>query len=226
MLHTHDEIIQFYREAFDEYGPTPRGAAWADAGEQHDRTMGALKLVQVLRNSIPSRVLEVGCGYGFLPAVWKELKQHFKYTGVDLYEDYIRYAQSRFYKDPDAVFVCEPFEDFPIDNLKYGLTLAIGTIAWQPKDTGIAMLRKLWDATTENGVMLFTYLPGNPFVPMEINILRTQFSVTRYIDFSGYAASGEHMVAFQKPVPQEWMELEDDEDLADVDLVLATEDES
>lgn len=198
MLRNHGEIESFYREQLKQWGMTPRGLAWADGPEHYQRLWLAQRLVTIVYGRVPSRVLEVGCGYGVLPQYWEEAGDHvLEYTGVDLVAEAIERAASVYRKDPTKVFVCEPFEDFAVLE-PYSLTVAIGVIAWQPSATAKAILMKMWGATKPGGLMLFTYLPGEPLVSQEINILRSMLSVRKWIETAGYAKSGERMVIFQK----------------------------
>lgn len=201
MLNSYEEIRAFYADVYAQYGDQPEGAAWANKAEHYDRLRLATNLVKIMhhgpRYGLPRRVLEIGCGWGILPTVWAmDGDTVGEYTGVDVTDVYIDRAQFHFYGEPNHVFVNTAFQDFPVVE-PYGLTIAIGVIAWQPKLTVTELLVKQYDATSSGGLMLFTYLPGEPLAPMEINILRTQLGVKEWCEVAGYAKSGERMVIFK-----------------------------
>lgn len=200
MLNSYEEIRTFYSDVFAQYGEQPEGAAWADRAEHFNRLKLATNAVKLMNNcnGLPVRILEVGCGWGILPIRWAYDNERVEeYTGIDVTDVYIGRAQFLFYKEPSHVFINTAIQDFPIVD-PYGLTVAIGVIAWQPKLTATTILADMWHATAPGGLMLFTYLPGEPLAPPEINILRTQLGVKESCEFRGYAKSGEHMVIFKK----------------------------
>jgi len=200
MLNSYEEIRTFYADVFAQYGDQPEGAAWANNVEHWARLRLATKLIKLMNNGggLPNRILEIGCGWGILPTMWAYDKETVVgYTGVDVTDVYIDRAQFLFYKESGHVFVNQAFQDFPVVQ-PYGLTVAIGVIAWQPKLTVTELLIKQYDATSPGGLMLFTYLPGEPLAPPEINILRSMLGVKQWCETAGYAKSGERMIIFKK----------------------------
>jgi SAM-dependent methyltransferase len=201
MLDDVEKTRNFYLDRASKEGFTPRGMGWSDT-DTHDRRLTAIDkiITRLLLRPYPiKRILDVGCGYGLLPQHWGLVKWHnVTYHGVDLVEEYIDEARyrNRFYAD--GVFMCEDFMELPIIE-PYDVTLAIGTIAWQPKETAIEILSKMWKNTVSGGVMVFTYVPGNPLADAEVRrIVNITFGAKEWLMYQGYAKSGEAIVAMIK----------------------------
>lgn len=221
MLNTYEDIRAFYADVYMQYGDKPTGAAWASNLEHYDRLRLATRAIKLMYGGggLPNRILEIGCGWGILPLLWdRDGEKVNEYTGVDVTDVYIGRAQFHFYKESNYVFVNQAIQDFPIVD-PYGLTIAIGVIAWQPKLTATDILTKLYDATAPGGLMLFTYLPGEPIAPAEVNILRSMLGVKQWCEIAGYAKSGERMIVFKRGADVSDIDVDPvDDDFADVDL--------
>jgi SAM-dependent methyltransferase len=201
MLDSPDGIVEFYRDSLATHGPTPEGMAWRDSSTHYRRLHDAMYLCMVLDKkfcSNPYRILDVGCGIGLLPQEWR-LEQHqgVTYHGLDLVSEYIDEARRRNGHYANHVFWCGDLAGFGVVD-QYNLTLAIGTIAWQPEEVVYKILNKMWELTKPGGIMLFTFLPHAPLSVFDVNYLKRTLGVDRDLMYSGYVISGEIMVAFEK----------------------------
>jgi 2-polyprenyl-3-methyl-5-hydroxy-6-metoxy-1,4-benzoquinol methylase len=207
-----DEVRAFYLKAYKIYGSTARGMHWTDEDTHYLRLLMAQNFV--MATSIPrTRILDVGCGVGMLPAVWKVLSGEMVYHGIDVVQEYIDEARSRYNWSSNYVFVNESLDDF-VCLEPYYVTAAIGVFAWQPADVVREMIRKLWRYTAANGAMVFTYLDGNPLHKAEMRmVVKNLPDVSETIEYSGYAVSGESMIVLtKKPWMTENKHLEELED--------------
>jgi SAM-dependent methyltransferase len=203
VLDSPDDIVEFYRDALAEHGPTPEGMAWRDSETHHRRLHDALYLCLILEKRVkfgskPYRILDVGCGIGLLPSEWRlQEYEGLTYHGIDLVPEYIEEARRRNGLFANHVFWCGDLADYGVVD-QYNITLAIGTIAWQPEEVVYKILTKMWELTKPGGTMLFTFLPNAPLSVFDVNYLKRTLGVDRDLMYSGYVASGEIMVAFTK----------------------------
>jgi SAM-dependent methyltransferase len=196
-----DEVKAFYLKAYKTYGSTARGMHWTDEDTHYLRIHMAQSLV-VATGTPRTRILDVGCGVGMLPLIWRVMSGKMVYHGIDPVQEYIDEARSSHSWSSNYVFVNESLDDF-VCLEPYYVTAAIGVFAWQPADVVREMIRKMWEYTAAQGAMVFTYLDGNPLHRAEMRmVVKSLPHVSETIEYSGYAVSGESMVVLTK---KPWM---------------------
>jgi 2-polyprenyl-3-methyl-5-hydroxy-6-metoxy-1,4-benzoquinol methylase len=168
-LDTPENIRKFYEEKWGEHGATPQGMAYRDL----DSHLKRLRLAKHLSGYLPgSSILDVGCGIGLLPETWfgdevgtwaPSLGEH--YVGIDIVEEYIQHAErSTIYNG--STFITGDFRDHHVIDINhkevpFDITVALGTLAWQPLVEGYDILTRMWMMTKRT--MVFTALLDRPF---------------------------------------------------------------
>lgn len=104
-----------YSSKFAEHGPTAKGVDWNDEDEV---TFRYKKMMEVLNNDYEKpngtpTILDVGCGWGGLLLYCQENGIEVEYTGIDVAENMIRYAQKNFDK---GKFILGDIFDFDYKN--------------------------------------------------------------------------------------------------------------
>lgn len=196
MLDSNDKIVAFYQEAFKTGGNTPAGMRWGDAHVHHLRLRRTKRLITALGIPIHN-VLDVGCGTGMLWEVWN-LKTAGIYHGVDLVPEYIEIAQGRLQTYPGAIATCDDFLTWDTV-VRFSVTVAIGTFAWQDIENVRKILNRMWELTHEGGAMAFTFIPDNPLSKHEVNRMRYTYDPQEMLVYGGYGgAHDEHLVILKK----------------------------
>ena len=93
---TRNKVIKHHNELFDEFGINPSAL-----GEQKGRTELRFDILTQIGNLNNSKILDVGCGFGYLLTYLKKHKKKIRYTGVEVNSDFIEIAKK---KHPDQVF--------------------------------------------------------------------------------------------------------------------------
>ena len=110
-------MAKHYTSAFDLHGPNSQGVDWGEkewAAVCRNRNM--IGVVKDLNCS--TTLLDVGCGYGALGELIRQEGIQIEYNGIDVAENMIDYAKSRF--GPESDFVCEDFLEWqPRRNYDY-----------------------------------------------------------------------------------------------------------
>lgn len=87
-----DDIIKQYKNSFSEHGNSPNSVFWPK-GRQAER-FNALTLNIVKENFT---ILDFGCGLAHLKSyLYDNYSKRFKYTGVDIVDDFIKENQKNF----------------------------------------------------------------------------------------------------------------------------------
>jgi SAM-dependent methyltransferase len=109
------DLKKHYSKKFEEFGATPKGVDWnrpEDVELRYDMMLNVIRPETITKNKRGS-LLDVGCGYGGLYQYAKEKKQlKINYTGIDVAENMITYAES---KIPEAKFFCQDIFNFRSD---------------------------------------------------------------------------------------------------------------
>jgi hypothetical protein len=125
-----------------------------------------------------------------------------RYVGIDLVPEYIAIANERWNSDVDVEFEEVDFlTSHPKGNEEFDITLMLGTLAWQPATTGIAMLNKLWTYTKR--VMIFTALIDRPFPVMQLVRINKYLNLVsekgvRFTYHTGYTDTPEAMIVLER----------------------------
>lgn len=94
-------IDDYYSSKIIAHGECPRGVDWNGEESQHLRFQQLLKVVQVEGDF---SIIDVGCGYGALIDYLRKSFKKFKYTGIDISEQMITAARSRYGQDDSTQF--------------------------------------------------------------------------------------------------------------------------
>ena len=127
-----ESIEAYYNSKLRQFGATPKGVDWKDEIAQISRFKGQYEL-STLGNSHPESVLDYGCGYGAYLEYLRNRGFKGKYTGLDIAEEMLISAKSKFINDENSEFLSEP-----IVNSQFDLSFASGTFNVMFAD------RKLW----------------------------------------------------------------------------------
>jgi len=116
------------------------------------------KLVNLVCTKTPkdSTVLDLMCGTGFLIKKIKEQRPDLQITGIDINEDYIKFALDNM---KDVNFICADTMDWPVDG-KYDLVLCTGGIHHIGFKRQQSLLIKMKGLLSNNGVCI----TADPFI--------------------------------------------------------------
>ena len=110
-------MARHYSSTFSLHGPNSQGVDWGEqewAAELRNRNM--IAVVKDLTH-FPT-LLDVGCGYGALGEIIKQDDIQIKYNGIEIAENMINYAKTRFGSESDLI--CMDFLDWePSCNYDY-----------------------------------------------------------------------------------------------------------
>ena len=93
---THDVILKHHNELFSKFGVKPGTMGWPKG--RIDLRFNTMTKIGNLNNS---KILDVGCGFGYFLKYLKKNKRNFEYTGVDINSSFIditkkKYSNQRF----------------------------------------------------------------------------------------------------------------------------------
>jgi ubiquinone/menaquinone biosynthesis C-methylase UbiE len=93
---------EHYQRAFTDYGACSKGVDWGKPSEVETRYE---KMISVIKPQFTTDVslLDVGCGYGGLLDFIKRSGKTINYSGIDVAENMIAYAQKKY---PENNFIC------------------------------------------------------------------------------------------------------------------------
>jgi SAM-dependent methyltransferase len=202
MLHTPADVEAFYARTFHEHGPNARGMSWTDSRSHSVRLRRLHDLIQAVRGKSYdySKILDVGCGIGMVPLHWGlSLHESVFYYGVDLVREYITEAQMTVRSGNSSII---RFEHADLMNWRdtrgYDVTLAIGTFAWQPYDTVMKIIKRMWEYTSPGGVMAMTYLPDRPLSSATVKWLNIHLVASEHLLYGGYINHNPECIAIYK----------------------------
>lgn len=90
------KLKEHYSHKFELHGASPRGVDWAneeDVWLRYEKMLDVIPRQTIDRNE-PVSLLDVGCGYGGLYLYAKRLGIPVRYTGIDVAENMIAYADA------------------------------------------------------------------------------------------------------------------------------------
>ena len=88
----------------------------------------AERLVGFIKNKKPQRILEIGCGTGFLTKLVNDKIDFEVYQTIDIVEECQAYINQI---NPKIEFICEDIEEFlRINNKKYDLIISNASLQW------------------------------------------------------------------------------------------------
>jgi SAM-dependent methyltransferase len=103
-------IATYYSDKIREHGDTPQGVDW---NSEEGQLMRFQQLSKILSPEGEFSVNDLGCGYGAFFNFLRNRFSSFSYSGIDVSNDMIKAAQSRYDTYPNARFVLgdEPLEE-------------------------------------------------------------------------------------------------------------------
>lgn len=168
-------VQDYYREAFEKYGPTPKGVDWNGAESQSLRFQVQYDLVQK-HLSKESRVLDYGCGYGEFANFLIENEYLGAYTGVDLVSESISIAKMNFFAKENFTFVNKLSESSWFD-----LIFASGVFNVYPGDAqmwlNLHIRSCLLEMSKHSDVIVVNFLKSNPSRPVSNLFFPTQVEI-------------------------------------------------
>lgn len=84
--------LKFYKKLFDKYGDDVKSLEWGSKVSQEKR----FKILCEIGNLDNTSILDVGCGMGDLYYFLKQKRIRFRYTGYDIFPDFIKIAKKKY----------------------------------------------------------------------------------------------------------------------------------
>ena len=117
-----NETIEYYRHLYDQYGYSPKSLGW---NKDRQRLRFSI-LMNEFKTLESPRILDVGCGFGDLNLLLKELFPVYSYTGIDITPEFIRAAENRYASDDEIRFILGDFISEEFDS-NFDVVVASGT---------------------------------------------------------------------------------------------------
>lgn len=114
------EVASYYSDKLAEYGETPRGVDWNGEDGQILRFEQLCGLIQDYAEGFSLN--DLGCGYGAMFDFLSDRYTISSYLGVDVSQDMVRAAESRYKARPVARFIAKAEPDIVAD---YGIASGI-----------------------------------------------------------------------------------------------------
>jgi ubiquinone/menaquinone biosynthesis C-methylase UbiE len=122
-------VKKYYKERFDEHGPTPQGVDWNGSESQNLRFQVMFDMVSN-QFSNDTRLLDYGCGYGELARFLHKNLYSGTYIGYDLVSDSISFAKQKYIRQENISFL-----NHLDGNTKYDFIFASGVFNIYPGDS-------------------------------------------------------------------------------------------
>jgi 2-polyprenyl-3-methyl-5-hydroxy-6-metoxy-1,4-benzoquinol methylase len=151
-----DEVRRYYNDNY-----RAASAAWYPKAASRTRR-AFVKSFHFLRHARGRRVLDIGCGGGFMVRALARLGADA--SGLDINEGGIAYARAHF---PMCKFYCESLADFAARRLAFDFVLTTDLLEHLP---GVDEFMKMLDASTRPGSRVYVATPdsGHPAVPSDL----------------------------------------------------------
>ena len=111
------EIIKHHNELFNKFGLNHASMGWPKG-----RTDLRFNVMSQIGNLNNSKILDVGCGFGYFLAYLKKRKKKIQYTGIDINSDFIKLAKKKY---PNHIFKVRDIEKEKVKE-KFDWVFAIG----------------------------------------------------------------------------------------------------
>lgn len=100
MKKPYEEIVNHYLNCFKEHGDTPKGLDWPNID---DLIVRYDVMSDVIKTEENFTILDFGCGTArIFPFLLKKFSQKFKYIGLDMGHDYVKFCRSKY---PNLTFI-------------------------------------------------------------------------------------------------------------------------
>jgi len=142
---TRDEILKHHNELFNEHGHKPAAMGWPKG-----KTDLRFKIVTEIGNLNNSKILDVGCGFGYLLTYLKKHKKKIQYTGVDINPNFIEIAKEN---HPDQTFKIRDIEKEKFRE-KFDWVFAVGLASKADSYTYLESLLKEMIRISKKGVVM------------------------------------------------------------------------
>jgi SAM-dependent methyltransferase len=123
-----NSVKDYYSAKIKLYGPTSFGVDWNSEEGQLIRFEQLLKIVQIENDF---SIVDVGCGYGALIDLLQKQFKNYNYIGVDISEDMISSAKTRYGQDDAVQFHVSTLSPIQTD---YGVASGIFNVRLQRDD--------------------------------------------------------------------------------------------
>lgn len=112
----------------------------------------ANRLTELIKSKSPKKILEIGCGTGFLTELVNNKFAYETYTAVDIVEECCSYIKNI---NPKIDFVADDIENFLKNNIeKYDLIVSNATLQWVNNFESV--INELQHRLNQNGEIVFT----------------------------------------------------------------------
>lgn len=147
-----DEVASYYSGKLAEFGKKPRGVDWNSEQSQFLRFE---QLARIIESESAFSVNDLGCGYGALYDYLARQGQAFDYTGIDVSEDMVEAASSRYRQVGNARFLVS---GEPAGMADYGIASGIFNVRQTRDDeTWRAYIETTLDALDKTSRLGFSF---------------------------------------------------------------------
>ncbi|MEW6416897.1 MAG: class I SAM-dependent methyltransferase [Nitrospirota bacterium] len=147
------ELLYFYNRHLKDFGDAPQTVRWTHEGQLRRYET----LLEIAGNLSGKRILDFGCGKGDLYGFLKEKDITINYCGIDINENLIELAKSKY---PEAEFIAMDIEEAEIER-EFDIIFVCGAFNLRVAGVDVSMknvLKKLFRLCREAlHVNLLTY---------------------------------------------------------------------
>lgn len=149
------KMREHYSNVFDKFGANIQGVDWGGENDEKKLKLRYQKMLEVVKHTDMTdsiTILDVGCGYGGWLQYALEKGYSFRYTGIDVCENMIRYASSN---NEKGSFICGDIFEYESEQ-KYDfvicngiLTQKFGISIKEMDEYARALIKRMWDFSVQ-----------------------------------------------------------------------------